>query len=414
MFIKLNFTSNKNIVSVFRLVNEIINQPGITSAGTLSTYLTANNADATVIAGYDPLNSTIIRTVGLSTAKSHYARGAASTNGNYFRWTVEFQAHDSTRKYYIQHVNESTTLTAIARIGDTLTGGTMSSSQMAISVANSAGTPDGTTLTVTGSTGTKVEAGPASCIADSTNAALIRSFWMHISDNGMIWATTNTTTTNLGFGSTYNNPGTYSGPWIYGQYARDDYFNTDANTVFPLMYTNLARTTGKGFGGETSDWVGSHNSMAGYPTYTTTHPFKVVNLVSAHPQSGSSWPIIDFPVVNWGVSNRFDETYGLTQASSPNTNTESTITFTAAIFTAVNTRYPSADLKAVGFAMLPITWRHTYYGNTGGNMSEKSGYYLFNGDYFPGDQFTYGGKTYVIFSTYVGYVDRVGIAVPME
>jgi hypothetical protein len=47
-------------------------------------------------------------------------------------------------------------------------------------------------------------------------------------------------------------------------------------------------------------------------------------------------------------------------------------------------------------------------------MSEKSGYYLFNGDYFPGDQFTYGGKTYVIFSTYVGYVDRVGIAVPME
>ena len=73
MFIKLNFTSNKNIVSVFRLVNEIINQPSITSAGTLSTYLTANNADATVIAGYDPLNSTIIRTVGLSTAKSHYA-----------------------------------------------------------------------------------------------------------------------------------------------------------------------------------------------------------------------------------------------------------------------------------------------------------------------------------------------------
>lgn len=412
MFIKLNFTSNKNLRDVFRIANDVINQSSITSADTLNTYLTSSST-ATVRAGYDPLNSTIIKTGSLSTAKSHYARAGSTTQGTYFKWTVEFQAHDSTRKYYVQNNSLDGTGATIARIGDSLTGGTISSSQM-LSNVEVTGTDGGTNLTVAGSTASKVEEGLAAGIANSTNAALIRCFWMHISDNGMIWATTNTASTNLGFGSTYNNPTNYSGPWIFGQYARDDYFNTDASTVFPMMYTNLNRVTGKGFGGDTTDWTGVHNSMATYPGTTTTHPFKVVNLVSAHAQAGSSWPIVDFPMVNWGVGNRFDEYLGLTAASSINTNVETTLLYTAAIYTTVNTRYPSADLKAVGFAMMPITWRHSYYGNTGGNMSEKSGYYLFNGDYFPGDQFTYGGKTYVIIPPYSEYASRVGIAVPME
>ena len=35
-------------------------------------------------------------------------------------------------------------------------------------------------------------------------------------------------------------------------------------------------------------------------------------------------------------------------------------------------------------------------------------------DYFPGDEFTYSGKTYKILPTWSGYSQRVGIAIPKE
>jgi len=413
MFIELNFTSNKKIQDVFRIANEIINQPSITSASTLNTYLTAN-ADATVRAGFDPANSTVIKTVVPTTTKSHYARGSTNTSGTttpYLKWTVEFQAYDSTRKYYVQQSNAtSSTDQATTIIGSSLTGGDMSSSQLPISATNTSAT-DGTTLTVAGTTETGLTGGIG---AGSTGGTNIRTFWLHLSNTGMIFAMTCENSSNLGFNNTYSNSTNYCGPFIFGQYTRHDYFNTDANAIFPLMYTNLNRAVGQGFGGATTDWAGTHNSMATYPTYTTAHPFKVVNLISAAQQSGSTWPVVTFPVVNWGVSNRFDERFGLSATSGIDTTQVSTVNYAPGIYTTANTRFPSADLKSVGFAMLPITWRHSYYNNTGGNMSERSGYYLYNGEYYPGDQFTYGGKTYVIFPTWTGYSARVGIAVPME
>lgn len=413
MFIKLNFTSDQTLQSVFRIANEIINQPSITSASTLNTYLNAN-ADATVRAGFDPANSTVIKTVVPTTAKSHYARGSTATSGSnsYLRWTVEFQAYDSTRKYYVQQFNNQTSAQATTIIGSSLTGGDMSSSQLPISITSGVSTTDGTALTVAGTTETGLTGGVGSTTSGGSN---IRSFWLHLSNTGMIFAMTCSTSSNLGFNNTYSNSANYCGPFIFGQYTRHDYFNTDANTIFPLMYTNLNRATGVGFGGDAQDWTNTHNSMAGYPTYTTAHPFKVANLISAAQQSGSTWPVVNFPVVNWGVSNRFDDIYSLTASSgTPAAGTASAVSYGPAIYTTANTRFPSADLKSVGFAMLPITWRHSYYNNTGGNMSERSGYYLYNGEYYPGDQFTYGGKTYVIFPTWTGYSARVGIAVPME
>lgn len=414
MFIKLNFTSDKKIQDVFRIVNEVINQPSITSASTLNTYLNTN-ADTTVRAGFDPANSLVIKTVVPTTTKSHYARGTTSTSGTttpYLKWTVEFQAYDSTRKYYVQHNNATSTDQATTTIGSTLTGGDMSSSQLPISATNTTAS-DGTLLTVGGTS----EIGLTANIGGSSGGgANIRTFWLQLSNTGMIFAMTNGTSSNLGFNNTYSNPANYCGPFIFGQYTRHDYFNTDANGIIPLMYTTLNRASqGVGFGGATSDWTDARNSMATYPSATASlYPFKVMNLISAAQQTGSTWPVINTTIVSWGVSNRFDERYGLTATSTPSPSVASNVSYGPAIFTTANTRYPSADLKSVGFAMLPITWRHTYYNNTGGNLSERSGYYLFNGEYFPGDQFTYGGKNYMIFPTFSGYSSRVGIAVPME
>jgi hypothetical protein len=64
--------------------------------------------------------------------------------------------------------------------------------------------------------------------------------------------------------------------------------------------------------------------------------------------------------------------------------------------------------------MLPILWRCSFYGNTGGNTSAQTGVFLFNGDYFPGDEFTNGGITYKIWPVWAGYSDRIGLAVPKQ
>lgn len=410
MFMKLHFTSDKALHDVFRIANEVINQSSITDATTLNTYLNTN-ADATVKAGFDSANSTVIKTVTLSTAKSHYARGSSSTGGtssNLHIWTTEFQSFDSTRKYYVQQVNATlTNAFTSTKIGTSITGGTMASSQLAINQSDTSAN-DGTALTVGGTTETGVQY-TASGTSGYTN---VRTFWMHISDNGMIWGTTNTASYNLGFGNTYNTPTTYSGPWIFGQYQRHDYHNTDANGIIPMMYTSLHRAVGQGFG-ILNDWQTSHNTMGTSPTYTTG-PFRVLNLINAHPQAGTSWPVVNFPAVSWGVGNRFDDVYALNNSAQGTVTSLTAVTFGAVIYETVSTRYPSADLKTQGFAMIPICWRHTFYGNTGGNMSAKAGYYLFNGDYYPGDQFSYNGKTYVVMPAFGGYSNRVGIAVPME
>lgn len=411
MFMKLNFTSDKTLHDVFRIANEVINQSSITDSTSLNTYLNTN-ADATVKTGFDVNNSTVIKTATLSTAKSHYARGSASTSSitaNYHIWTTEFQSFDSTRKYYVQQYNATSSAgQSTTKLASSITGGTMASSQLPIGSSDIAGT-DGTTLTVGGTT----ETGSQLTASSTSGYTTVRTFWLQINDNGMIWATTNAASSNLGFNNTYSDATKFTGPWIFGQYARHDYHNTDANGIIPLMYTSLTRGTGQGFGAVVADWEGAHNAMATSPSYITT-PFRVFNLINAHPQAGTSWPAVTFQGVNWGVGQRFDDVWGLTASAQGAVTGSTGSTYGAAIFETVSTRYPSADLKSQGYAMQPICWRHTYYGCTGGNMTAKAGYYLFNGDYYPGDQFSYGGKTYVILPTYAGYANRVGIAVPME
>jgi hypothetical protein len=51
----------------------------------------------------------------------------------------------------------------------------------------------------------------------------------------------------------------------------------------------------------------------------------------------------------------------------------------------------------------------------GGDISAQSGFYIFNGEYAPGDTFTYSGKTFILWPTNLGPVtSRLAIAVPKE
>jgi hypothetical protein len=146
-------------------------------------------------------------------------------------------------------------------------------------------------------------------------------------------------------------------------------------------------------------------------------PFVVVNLYNQLSAQSSSFPLVSYPQVTWGVNGRYNEFAALTgSANAGNGSTDLTnsrgSTYGVGVNTTASARYPTANLASTGFAMLPISWRHTVYGCFGGSLSDQSGIYIFNGDYSPGDEFIYNNQVYAIWPLYTGYTDRVGVAVP--
>lgn len=415
MYVRLNFTADKQLNTVFRVVNEIINNTAITSIATLNSTATAGTWNAGLLSGLDTTNSEIVRTGSGNTAltttntKSKYIKLASESNTDSHEWTVEFSCYDAlSTKYYVQHYGTgASTNSSYCRVGTSITG-SMTTGATAPTVADtsvSAGTTVG--LNTTGTT-----LPSTSTIATTTNGfTTVRTFVMYITDKCMIWATTNGNTYNNGFGGTYNSTAAYTGPWIFSQYTRFDYHNTNANGIIPLMFTNITAGNGLGFGGTTNYWNNPENTQA---TAQTTQSFRVMNCVNAYPTTGSSFPIVVAPTVNWGIGSRYSDTAAMNTSAAGTAATITANTYGAAIFNTVSTRYPSADLKSQSYGMLPLTWRHLYYYNAGGDASAQGNFYIFNGDYFPGDEYTYGGKTYKIIPTYIGYSQRVGIAIPKE
>jgi len=420
MYIKLNFTADQPLNYIFRVINECINTTGITSIATLQSTATANTWHATLLQNLDTVNSEIIRSgsgaTALTTAKtvSHYTKNGTDVSyTDQHAWTVEFSRYDdNTKKYYVQHYNASglNNYYSVVRLADGLNSGTLTSvSAMAPSVAPLASSSVGTAPTFNSSV---YNPGTYYVGNGTTGFSTVRSFTMYISDFGMIWCATHASSFNIGFGNTYSDSTKFTGPFIYSQYTRFDYHNTNANGITPLMFTASTRGTGTGFGAVVNDWTGIENTQ-----YTTSPSgvccFKVFNLINAYPTTGASYPVIAQPQVNWGVGSRYNDVVGLTSTANGG-NVLANPTYGAAIFTTVSTRYPSADLKTQTYGMLPVSWRNTYYYNAGGDASAKAGWYCFNGDYFPGDEFSYSGKTYKILPTWTGYSNRVGIAIPKE
>lgn len=416
MYIKLNFTSDKYLNHIFRIVNEVINTPGIANVASLQSTATANSWWATLLTGLDANTSEIIRTgtgtTGLtSNTVSRYAKnGSGTTYADEHAWTLEFSNYDdNTKKYYIQHVNATESgYTSTVRTANGLSSGTLSSlSSQGITTTSTSNASPGTAPTFNNS----VNSGSSGSAGSSSSGFLnVRSFTMYLSDNALVWCATIGNTYNVGFGNTYSASTSFTGPFIYSQYNRFDYTNTNATFITPLMFTNYNRGIGIGFGG-VGDWNRIENTQ--YNTTSNSHAFRVFNLYNAYPSTTPSWPMVLQPYVSWGVGSRYSQDSALTTTSAGG-STVTNPAYGAVIFTTTATRWPSADLKTQTYGMLPISWRNSYYYNAGGDAGTQSGWYLFNGDYYPGDEFSYGGKTYKILPTWSGYTDRVGIAIPKE
>jgi hypothetical protein len=471
MFIRLQYTSNKNINTIFRTVADIVNNSSINSIQALRTRANVAPYDASILSGLDDSNSEIIRTIDPSLVLAHAYKPA---NATHYKITFRFPVHDGSatftgsiagttltvtsvnsgvisigqelisngitagtriiaqlsgrggvgtylvstsqtvssqtistqRVYYLQFSNASTQVGMNFNIGDSITGGTMASSQLLMSVAENSSI-GGTDLVL----GNGYALSPV--IISSANAAsstAVRTFWMYITNKGMIWSTTNSTTYSTGWGPTYNDGSLQSGPWIFGQYTRYDHFNTMDNGVIPVMYT-VPRYSGQGFGLRT-DYTVMRN-----PSYSDDNsiiPFKIYNMIDALPQLGSSWPLVYSPNVAYTIAGMSNGNTILNLRNPLSASSGINTQYGKAVATVAGERYPSANLATTGFSISPLGWECLYRGNHGGNVSDQTGFYIFNGDYQPGDTFGLNNKTWMVWPVFHGSSDRIGIAVPKE
>ncbi len=412
MFIKLQYTSGKYIHECFRMLNAIINDPTITSATILQSKFPGYASDITAL--FDTSRSTVIRTSDLTTTKSHYYReGASGVNRQNFRFTLEFQVPDTSTKTYMQYNTYGTTQSGPAaslEVFNTLSGGTMASSQMANNILSTTTIAYGTKLTPAGNVYTTIT---GQKIGDAASGAQdIRTFWAYITDKSFVWCTTLFDDTNTGFGNTFSNSSRFAGPWINSMYSRYDYWNKDSNGIIPFYYTNPS-AHGSGYGTVT-DISAIENAQYSSNTYAGPSA-RVFNIIDALPKVTTSFPIVTHPYVNTRLGLRsnyyaphFTTTLGAVGSAV-------SLSYSKSVTIVANERYPNADLNAATFANIPIGWDNWYQGCHGGNVSEESGVYLFNGDYQPGDTFSVGGKVYMIWPLWHwGFSSRLGLSVPME
>lgn len=476
MYLKLSFTANTNISQVMRMVAAIINTPSITSVASLVSAYTTNSWSTTVTQNFDTTNSEIVRTTSPTTSIAHIAKTGTASYVNEFNMTLEQTVYDggasftgsiaattltvtavasgsivigqllagtgvtagtyvtgfvsgtyggvgiytvgvsqtvasssltASRKYYIQWQATGTGSTALSfSTGSGITGGDITSSQIPPTSSNAVAAT-GTALTLVNSS-----AG-ASIVTNSNGKDNIRTFWFYMTDKAVIWSATVATSYSNGWGTTYSDSTKQVGPFLASQYTRYDITNNALSGVIPVLVTQ-ARGAGIGLGqGLVNDYTSAQNVMQ---TEALT-PFLAMNLYNQLPAQTSSFPLISNPQVTWGVNGRYSDYAALTSTlnygnASTDINNSRGATYGQGLTITASARYPTADLTNTGFAMLPISWRHTTYGCFGGNMSDQSGFYIFNGDYAPGDEFIYNGTIYAVWPLWTGYTDRIGVAVP--
>ena len=451
MYIKLLFTGAKTSEQIFRIVTDIINTPSVTSITALNTRATAAGYNADLLQYLDPL-SEIIRTNDLANSggantytKAHIARPAAvaGTGGDTvgiaapFTFILEQSVYDAlTTKYYttVKSSVYQSTNTGIYRgpiqggVGNSLTGGTISSSQTPFADAStgassySAGAL-GTQLTVTNlqsvmTTGNTSNSGFPIAYGLSTN---IFSAHFYITDKVFKYSMVHVTSSAW---PTYNS-GSYISGIFSSQYTRLDNWNTDSNGILPVVFSSLkgdtaytvygglySTTTTAASDGMLENWHKDRSSAVGYNI-----PLRVYNTLTTRNVNTTITKAYTLnAAVAPGIGTRSSNQYPLYNATLTPTAafTGGTLEWDARygpiLFGLLNLRSPSADLTASVFQMHPLTWTRFDLGAMGGgNITQQGNFMIFNGDFAPGDEFTTNSITYVLWPTRFA---RVGFAIP--
>ena len=525
MFVKLQFTQDKHISQVFKILTSIINDATLDSSAELNTLMTSTFTQAQTIAGFDLATSYIYRTgtgtTALTTAKTIARFNKLSPSVYGWNFSLEQTATEDSNTKYITGIHSNATtapsagtagngiwkwdhqttagtaITAQAQEAVTATnfnsattvgtiptalataftlttvnitttnagaisfvsntqfpsglipgqvvvvsgtntgtgtfpngtyyvsvGGTASAtlvSQLlptptAITAGTVAGTIVGQTFTVLASSG--IGTGQKLTMSLETT---IRTAWFYVTDNCFIWAISGGAGNPGGLvgvpaGSNLNNT-FYSGLHVSMQSSRVDPWNSVTNGISPWITNNPQR--GTGLGSVVADLDNLVNPIA---SNFAVLPLVAATMINAQSNSSStSWPRQYYWPVNYGAGTIYNEFGGLTARAGADNAVLTADPKTGgsrwpALFKTQGVRWVSADLTKQTFVMLPITWRQNVWNVNGGNLTDKTGVYWFNGDYFPGDTLTYSGETYVLMPLGVCQNDtyRTALAIPRE
>lgn len=400
MYFKINFTSNSNQKSIWRIFTELVNNQNITSISQLQSISAAGSWNS-ALTNIDWDSSEIIRTVDPINTKAQI-NSYRSSYGLEFYFTMEQQVYDDpSKKYYYRIVPNSNDNSA--NRGKLEVCNAISGSMDSAGIAPTITTNDdlrGTRIDGVGSKQTYGFVGN-----DGSLGSNIRTFCGYLTDTTFAWYTTSEASPT-GFGTTFNNSGTYSGVFLNSQYRRFDHHNNTDNDIIPWLYT-YPYATAAGWGANHT-WVNHVNTNNIYGNHNLT----AFNMVDASPRIGNSYPIRYFEKVahTIGSASAENKIFVSTYLDTAGTGT----TYSKTISSVADERFPTSDLNGNGFGLLPLGWTNTTRGNMGGDITSLSNIYIFNGDYYPGDEFAIGEKTYAIWPGFVGYTNRIGIAIPKE
>lgn len=411
MFIKIQYTADKRYNSTLRLLTEIVSDPLITDVATLQSRSSTWHAD--IIGSIDFDNSEIIRTEDPTNVKMRYSRDANSSSTNHY-WIAEFDVYDNPgEKWYVQSWNNTGTATTTQNFAV----GTDISGSVSIDEASFAPTLADSTnaaASITRLLATNTTDNNFSTSFNAPNKTNIRTMWVYITNECIVFSYTLATTTNNGMPDTFGtvvNSATNAGPYFFGHYERWDYWNKASNGIVPVLYSNIWMGNGQGL--IDSEWTNVTNTKFNL-TNGPNGSFRLFGTIDATPAVTTTWPIEKFLNINTGVGLRTDAMGALNQTILGAVATNTAASVGPVLQVLPNYRFISEDLKATSFAMLPMTWGHSYYQNMGGSFTARSNVYIFNGEYFPGDEYTFNNKTYIIWPFYNGYQNRLGIAIPKE
>ena len=299
---------------------------------------------------------------------------------------------------------------------------------MPITVASRGASVSGTGLTLS-NTYTPAAFISASSTGEYMNMQniCVRTLWCYITDKTFLLGFNGLVTAPIGWSTTEAVNSVYTSSSIFvSQYTRLDGWNSSSNGVIPVIWTkpraaySLNYTINYGAGLFSSDFdyrlIWSVNNTS--TNHLSSVPCLLLNAYNTTPSSNSTTLTKLYnQFVPHGIGLKSTEQQPIQGASTIDANATGISGISCSSLSSATTSAgaPNATLTTRTYHLHPITWSHTVIAAFGGgNVSEQAGFYVYTGDYQPGDEFSYNGTTYSIWPSggALPVTSRIGIAVP--
>lgn len=313
-------------------------------------------------------------------------------------------------------------------VGDASSPAFSTSLSMPITTASRTAATSGTALTLS-NTYTPAAFASASATGEYMNMQniCVRTLWCYITDKTFLLGFNGSVTAPLGWSTTVANNTVYTSSNIFvSQYTRLDGWNTSSNNVIPVIWTrpraayatNYTGNYGAGLFAGPVDYLNIWSTINTATNHGASFPCMLLNGYNTYPSS-SSTTLTKFyhTVTPHGIGLKSTEQQPIQAGSTTDAGSTSTsgISCSSLSLSSASAGAPNSTLTTRTYHLHPLTWSYTAIGAFGGgNVSEQAGFYVYTGDYQPGDEFSYSGTTYSIWPSggALPATSRIGIAVP--